>query len=466
MSKQYHKLRKKNIRCKAITYKLKECDRYVEAGVDYCSSHDYYNILTDTQKGLIKDAFKKAVDNITNERLNEQVNEQVNEILQQLKIKCCDRCNKFHFGETTRCDVCKGDNTKRWQVKKTNKVRCKGKNRYGNPCENIVTDKCFCNFHQYMAEYTEEQLATIVLCRGCKMHRYMEDGYNSCKKCRERGEINRQYHKKYKILCIHCHKYEADDTGYCGKHLVEKWKNEQEELGFIVCCNYVRGCRNYKYDDNDEDSNYSKCISCLKEVVYSDYKIGARKRNLVFELSKDEIYSMIEKQCYYCKEINKIGWNGIDRLDNKKGYIESNVVPCCTMCNIMKSGFSKNIFLKFCKNIVNNYPCTDQFNNNELINHRTFADYKYSTEHRKKKINFLITDEEFNECLKSKCFYCGNTNIKNQIGLDRVDSNGHYTKYNIVACCKYCNYMKNNNAVDKFIQKCFKIKKYHNNANN
>ena len=40
---------------------------------------------------------------------------------------------------------------------------------------------------------------------------------------------------------------------------------------------------------------------------------------------------------------------------------------------------------------------------------------------------------------KLPCTYCG---IQAKIGLDRIDSNGPYLKYNIVPCCIRCNFIK------------------------
>ena len=38
-------------------------------------------------------------------------------------------------------------------------------------------------------------------------------------------------------------------------------------------------------------------------------------------------------------------YNGIDRVDNNRGYEIENVVPCCTSCNSAKMDLSKEDFL-------------------------------------------------------------------------------------------------------------------------
>jgi len=88
-----------------------------------------------------------------------------------------------------------------------------------------------------------------------------------------------------------------------------------------------------------------------KNVVYTQYKDNAKKRNLPFELSFEQFISMTQEKCYYCGiepsnfQKNKFNngsftYNGIDRLDNTKGYTIENCVPCHKICNYMKRNLS------------------------------------------------------------------------------------------------------------------------------
>jgi hypothetical protein len=65
-----------------------------------------------------------------------------------------------------------------------------------------------------------------------------------------------------------------------------------------------------------------------------------KRRGLVWALTFEEYYSLIEKSCYYCNyelgdPITASG--GLDRIDNSKGYITGNVVSCCWTCNTIKN---------------------------------------------------------------------------------------------------------------------------------
>jgi hypothetical protein len=80
------------------------------------------------------------------------------------------------------------------------------------------------------------------------------------------------------------------------------------------------------------------------------YKKSATKRNLNFDLSDNDLQILFKGNCSYCgtepKQIRKGSknngdhsdyiYNGIDRIDNKLGYLKDNVVSCCKICNKMK----------------------------------------------------------------------------------------------------------------------------------
>jgi len=78
-----------------------------------------------------------------------------------------------------------------------------------------------------------------------------------------------------------------------------------------------------------------------------NYKRSAKKRGYNFELTEEQFAEITQKACYYCGEKpNNMNrnyhsngdyiYNGLDRLDNKKGYTMDNVVPCCKICNYAK----------------------------------------------------------------------------------------------------------------------------------
>ena len=46
--------------------------------------------------------------------------------------------------------------------------------------------------------------------------------------------------------------------------------------------------------------------------------------------------NIVNRPCAYCGETENIG---CDRIDNNLGHTEQNVIPCCGMCNVIRSNF-------------------------------------------------------------------------------------------------------------------------------
>jgi hypothetical protein len=98
--------------------------------------------------------------------------------------------------------------------------------------------------------------------------------------------------------------------------------------------------------------------------LFSEYKDRARKKGFEFELTKEDFKKLIFQNCSYCgaephsikKNAHNNGdcvYNGIDRMNNKLGYIMSNVVTACEDCNKGKRMMTKDEFLQWIKRIYN-----------------------------------------------------------------------------------------------------------------
>ncbi len=93
----------------------------------------------------------------------------------------------------------------------------------------------------------------------------------------------------------------------------------------------------------------------LNRIIYR-YKNGAEKRNLKFLLTRKQFKELTQQPCFYCgskphtvmsdKGRNgKYIYNGIDRVDNSKGYTINNCVACCRKCNEWKRADTQQEFL-------------------------------------------------------------------------------------------------------------------------
>lgn len=94
--------------------------------------------------------------------------------------------------------------------------------------------------------------------------------------------------------------------------------------------------------------------------LFVNYKNGAKSRNLLFNLSREEFDNLISKNCYYCGDIPSLRiinncsliCNGIDRVDNSLGYFQDNCVSACKICNVMKSSKDRDEFISHCLKIA------------------------------------------------------------------------------------------------------------------
>ena len=100
--------------------------------------------------------------------------------------------------------------------------------------------------------------------------------------------------------------------------------------------------------------------ACRK--MYKVYKQRALDYGHSFTLTMDTFKFFTKQKCFYCgqKPTNRGGYkndngyywyNGIDRMDNNKGYEPSNCVPCCRRCNIAKNDLDYVEFIQLIKNI-------------------------------------------------------------------------------------------------------------------
>lgn len=92
---------------------------------------------------------------------------------------------------------------------------------------------------------------------------------------------------------------------------------------------------------------------------YVAYQGSARTRNLLFDLSLEEFAEFWQQPCFYCG--GAIATVGLDRINNNEGYVMSNVVACCSMCNSAKGTRTFEEFMDYCQRMANYWnPITRQ----------------------------------------------------------------------------------------------------------
>jgi len=102
-------------------------------------------------------------------------------------------------------------------------------------------------------------------------------------------------------------------------------------------------------------ASFRKALATIKRNAYC--------RGYTFELTDAEAREIMRKPCFYCgsEPVNicrsKTGngdfrYNGLDRVDNTKGYIMGNVVPSCPICNWAKGAMTQKQFIEHFKKVV------------------------------------------------------------------------------------------------------------------
>jgi uncharacterized protein DUF4338 len=114
---------------------------------------------------------------------------------------------------------------------------------------------------------------------------------------------------------------------------------------------FIERCSQISYiHSNTIGSLNLECWIESRPVDFNQYKIRAKKKNLVFELTEEDYESFTNNKCFYCGLM--LGLSGIDRKNNSFGYTSSNCVSCCSQCNQSKKAMRCEDFIDKCIRIT------------------------------------------------------------------------------------------------------------------
>jgi len=234
---------------------------------------------------------------------------------------------------------------------------------------------------------------------------------------------------------------------------------------------------------------YSDETLSSKHALYYKYQYSAKKRDIFFNLSFEQVMFLMQQNCYYCgkkpsqykdhPDARKgLFYNGIDRINSKGSYEISNVVTCCKECNYLKWNRNKNEFIDWLKEcysgpkflVTHNKMTLPDKNEGSVFSseYALFSIYKRTCA-KYRGHSFELCFEEFFYMTQQNCYYCGispsnfyrSKNAKKGFyynGIDRINNELGYTKSNSVCCCKDCNNSKSNLTQEEFInriKKCY-----------
>lgn len=111
---------------------------------------------------------------------------------------------------------------------------------------------------------------------------------------------------------------------------------------------------------SEAERQYRSEPKTLLECLFRTYRSGAEQRGHKFDLTLEVFGILVKENCHYCggepqttikNALAELLYNGIDRKDNSKGYLKTNVLPCCTLCNRGKGKMSYKAFKKWIKQL-------------------------------------------------------------------------------------------------------------------
>ena len=131
------------------------------------------------------------------------------------------------------------------------------------------------------------------------------------------------------------------------RKLARDREKKREKQTCVMCdkdkiCRYGGPTCGYCYTRHKNPKLHERVLISNKKYKETDrgrfvkIKSQAKDRGKEFFLSEVFYKKMTNKPCFYCnKEFDGGVW--ADRIDNNKGYLEDNVLPCCGSCNHIRN---------------------------------------------------------------------------------------------------------------------------------
>jgi len=207
----------------------------------------------------------------------------------------------------------------------------------------------------------------LVECEVCGRQKEMQRGAlfrikeSGCKHCNHREETKRE------LIGQRIDRVTVVDFLGADKHDKLIWKVRCDCGTKYECVtSYLRRCKR---------KGRMACNGCLRKMEdeewFWSYRIAemrsnAKTRKLEWALSDEDARAIMEKACTYCgsppaersrnrqdkaRSTVKGRAGSIDRVDSSLGYVVSNCVPSCDLCNQMKSDLTVLNFINLCRRI-------------------------------------------------------------------------------------------------------------------
>ncbi len=95
-----------------------------------------------------------------------------------------------------------------------------------------------------------------------------------------------------------------------------------------------------------------------RNQVIAGYRHKAKKFGREFALTVPQFEAIASTPCFYCGVVRgntnrsphgtgDYAYNGLDRIDSRRGYTINNTIPCCAICNMAKGARSQGQFIEW-----------------------------------------------------------------------------------------------------------------------
>jgi hypothetical protein len=284
---------------------------------------------------------------------------------------------------------------------------------------NTVACCTVCNFMKYVFDVNVFLEKTKLISQHFKETKNIIIDVNAIIKETELKLDNDLEKKELSIFCNEdaCTNYVCSNTDYtyCVEHYIRWYKQNLE--GLITHKNCIcskRGCTEVL----EIDYPFDMCLTCHTKAMYP-LNIYKPYNDI---LTPEQVDDLVDQPCYSC------GYLYIHRHTIDK----TTLLPYCYACRKLKQTDTFDEFKQKCINIKENYK------SNVLIKG---VNIKMITEYYNKcntgDPNFEFTLADFITLYSLKCYYCGNSNNKNNT-VFKNNNETICTKYNMVSCCHTC----------------------------
>ena len=181
-------------------------------------------------------------------------------------------------------------------------------------------------------------------------------------------------HDTFREFCRECKTLGIGGSGICNHNRQRQQCKEckAQGIGGSQICEHDRHHSKCKICGGSEICEHEirrdNCSICRPQGVYKRYVAAAKDRDRSFLITLDQFVSIVSLSCIFCDE--HIEPRGVDRWDNRVGYLLENCRPCCKTCNKVKGTMDGPTFIDHIRRMADHTRAvenTDDQNNLRIL---------------------------------------------------------------------------------------------------